>query len=559
MDSDELIYYIYKYDHQIRQVATTLFMPKIKHPPIVINHSFDEFLSQCAMYHHIHSAIAVIDLGGKLVFQNVAFDKLWDALKKSKSEQSLWDNDQMQSCFNQVKAEVIKVKVKIKHVLESSISILVQPIVSANNELHGMMLTVDEETIQNVFQQKYNFALSRESHAELAHTIKSLSKDRIKKEKTIHTLLKGTPFGIMLIDSNRAIMQINSAAEDIFKQKSSNMIGLGCDQFFYCFQKGNQCPVCNRYKITLEETMAKSNHDFEVPLLRNTVLLDHEKEPVIIEAFVDLTERKVAEQESQIAKELAQQNEFEKQLAMTANKTKSVFLASMSHELRTPLNAIIGYSDYIEDIVADEDFDQDDLIFSNKNINRSGKNLLALINNILDLSKIEADKSELFIESFNIGELCEHTLLTVDVLAKKNNNEMKFFIEGNNHFFTDEMRFNQIILNLLSNACKFTKNGVVELSIKFYEKEGREWLQASVKDSGVGMSSTQLDKVFDEFAQAESNTSKEFGGTGLGLSICKKLAKLMKGDLEAASHFGKGSCFTLNIPSMSPEYQQLKS
>ena len=229
-----------------------------------------------------------------------------------------------------------------------------------------------------------------------------------------------------------------------------------------------------------------------------------------------------------------------------ANLAKSKFLANMSHELRTPLNAIIGYSELLAEEAEDEGLDsmQDDL----SKINDSGKHLLGLINDILDLSKIEAGKLELFLSEFEISSVMSVMQSVGGPLAAKNNNQLVINSSVEGSVYGDETRLRQCLLNLMSNGCKFSENGVVSLTAQNVLVSGEEWLSFEVSDTGIGMSPEQLDKVFKEFTQAEGNTTAKFGGTGLGLSITKQLVEMMGGSVSVESTVGKGSTFQLRVP-----------
>ncbi len=230
--------------------------------------------------------------------------------------------------------------------------------------------------------------------------------------------------------------------------------------------------------------------------------------------------------------------------AQSANKAKSEFLANMSHELRTPLNAIIGYSEMLMEEAEDDGLDtySEDLT----KINSSGDHLLTLINDILDLSKIEAGKMEMHIEEFDFANFLKQIEATAKPLVEKNKNE--FIIKCKTEKLklkNDQTKLRQILFNMLSNAAKFTKKGTITLQIKPEKKEN---LRFDVTDTGIGMSKEQLGKVFEEFTQAESSTSKDYGGTGLGLPISKKMTEIMGGKMEVKSKKGKGTTFSIIIP-----------
>ena len=232
------------------------------------------------------------------------------------------------------------------------------------------------------------------------------------------------------------------------------------------------------------------------------------------------------------------------QKAQTANQAKSDFLANMSHELRTPLNAIIGYSEMLIEEADDDGLDiySEDL----SKINSSGEHLLTLINDILDLSKIEAGKMDLHIEEFDFADLLKQIEATAKPLVEKNKN--KFIIKCKTKKLklkNDQTKLRQILFNMLSNAAKFTKEGTITLQIKPEKKDN---LRFDVIDTGIGMNKEQIVKVFEEFTQAESSTSKDYGGTGLGLPISKKMTEMMGGKMEVKSKEGKGTTFSIIIP-----------
>jgi CheY-like chemotaxis protein/nitrogen-specific signal transduction histidine kinase len=258
----------------------------------------------------------------------------------------------------------------------------------------------------------------------------------------------------------------------------------------------------------------------------------------------EIVERQQIEKALKEAKEIA---EHAQQEAEAANVAKSQFLANMSHELRTPLNAILGYSEILREDA--EDLGQQDFIPDLQKIDAAGKHLLGLINDVLDLSKIESGKMDLFIESVDLDKLIDEVLSTAQPLIEKNANLFKIerpTVLGK--IQTDMTKLRQMLLNLLSNAAKFTEQGVIEFQIARQINAEGEWMIFCVTDDGIGMTEKQQEKLFHPFTQADASTTRRYGGTGLGLTITKDFAEMMGGHIKFASDLGFGSTFTLSLP-----------
>lgn len=237
-------------------------------------------------------------------------------------------------------------------------------------------------------------------------------------------------------------------------------------------------------------------------------------------------------------------------LAEKANRAKSIFLAKMSHELRTPLNAVIGYSEILlED--AEMASRSEDKIADLRRINAAGKHLLSLVTDVLDLSKIESNTMELSIEEFDLTDFVTEVIATAQPLAKSNGNQLIVYCaEGLGSVATDQTKLRQATLNLLSNAAKFTRDGVIRLSVRRDRKASSDWIDIQVQDTGIGIAKADLPKLFHDFAQATVSTSSKYGGTGLGLALSQKLCAIMGGGVSIESELGRGSCFGIRVPAL---------
>jgi signal transduction histidine kinase len=228
-----------------------------------------------------------------------------------------------------------------------------------------------------------------------------------------------------------------------------------------------------------------------------------------------------------------------------ASQHKSQFLANMSHELRTPLNAIIGVSEMLrEDAEAlKQDTEPLDRVLG------AGRHLLALINDILDLSKIEAGRMELNLDTFALPPLIDEVVKTIEPLATKNGNHVAVHCDAAiRTMHADQMRLRQALLNLMSNANKFTERGSISIDARQGQEDGRDYVTIAVADTGIGMTPEQMGRLFQEFSQADASTTRKYGGTGLGLAISKRFCQMMGGDITVESEPGKGSTFTIRLP-----------
>ncbi len=268
---------------------------------------------------------------------------------------------------------------------------------------------------------------------------------------------------------------------------------------------------------------------------------DHQNDPAvqgIVVSLRDVTERKQS-----------QDAELEREAAQAASEAKSAFLATMSHELRTPLNAVVGYSEMlIEDA---EDRGEDAVVADLNKILGAARHLLALISDILDLSKVEAGRMELALETFDLDPVLDNVVATVQPLVAKNRNTLVVERQPSlGRMRSDLTKLRQSLFNLLSNACKFTEEGRVTMRAR---SEGPEWLSFEVADTGIGMTSEQLSRLFQAFSQADDSTSRKYGGTGLGLMLTRNFCRMMGGDVSVLSRAGEGTTFTIRLPRHTAE------
>jgi signal transduction histidine kinase/CheY-like chemotaxis protein len=351
--------------------------------------------------------------------------------------------------------------------------------------------------------------------------------------------------GLLILDRKEQVVLANKAFADIFSKEPNELLGLKASEFSWKNKEGQvivqeQRPwvkALTSGKIIKDEMLALEfgeglQKSFKVNC--SPVLGENKKYAGVLVGFDDITQLEKKETELRKSKEEAEE----------ANKAKSAFLANMSHEIRTPMNAILGFTDILKrGYVKNE---QESLKYLNT-IHSSGKSLLELINDILDLSKVEAGKLEFesvqFQPYITIDEVVEMLRPTAE--KKGITISWKAIEDIPETILVDPMRFRQILFNLIGNAIKFTDHGSVQLECSHHVDKKKNYLQIDIIDSGIGMSETALENVFDPFVQADATVSRRFGGTGLGLSISRKFARALGGDITVTSKENEGSVFTI--------------
>lgn len=369
-------------------------------------------------------------------------------------------------------------------------------------------------------------------------------------------LLESTGEGIYGIDTEGICTFMNRAGALILGGKPHDFLGKNMhDLVHHTTSDGDPFPVteCPIYKSSRVGDGCRVDDELFWRLDGKSVPVEYSSFPLknndVVEGavitFNDITSRLRSRQELELAKETAE----------AANESKSQFLANMSHELRTPLNAVIMYSE----LLAEEAEDQQvpDFIPDLNRIRSAGKHLLELVNGVLDLSKVEAGKMELFPESFEVADAIDEVVSTVEALVEKNHNRLQVEIDDDvSTMVGDVMKLRQVLYNLLSNASKFTENGLIRLHVSRVagndddsnNHAGNNMLRFEVIDSGIGMTPEQVSQLFQPFVQVDASTTRKYGGTGLGLAIIKRFTELMCGSVEVSSVQGEGTTFTVSLP-----------
>jgi len=358
------------------------------------------------------------------------------------------------------------------------------------------------------------------------------SMTRQRAQEYVDNILRSMEESLLVTDTELQIRRVNPSALRLLGYREEELIGRPAAQVIL----EREAPA---RRSAVERTYRTKTGRLIPVLFSSAEMRDGSG---MLEGYVwlaqDMTELKRAQEELVHAKDAAEE----------ANRAKSAFLANMSHELRTPLNAVIGYSEMLEEVVIERG--QEDLVADLGKIQWAGKHLLGLINDVLDLAKIEAGRVELSIESLDVMPVIDDAADTVRPLLEKNGNRLEVGrAEPLGALLGDQTRVRQVLYNLLSNACKFTENGLIRLEARRTERKGAEWVEFQVADTGIGMSVEQMDRLYRPFMQADASTTRKYGGTGLGLMISREFCHMMGGTLSAESEPGVGSVFTVRLPA----------
>jgi len=352
-------------------------------------------------------------------------------------------------------------------------------------------------------------------------------------------LLEVAPISVVILTEEGKYLYRNPAHDAIYRYEPGRMPRLSTEMWVDPAERERLLEIFRRTGEMRNAEVQHRRANGEVFWgLMTWQRLVYDGQPALAGWIYEITERKLAEQAMEQARQAAEQ----------ANQIKSEFLANMSHELRTPLNAIIGYAQILQEDAEDEELDQ--FIPDLRKIENAGKHLLGLINGILDLSKIEAGRMEVYLEPVDVAGLAEEVRTLTAPLAKNNENVVQVEVAADvGTLRTDVTKLKQSLLNLVSNACKFTRQGQVRLDVDTTALEGQPAIRFRVSDTGIGMTPEQQAKLFQPFTQADSSTTRQYGGTGLGLAITRAIITQLGGRVWAESTLGEGSTFRFTLPA----------
>jgi PAS domain S-box-containing protein len=388
-------------------------------------------------------------------------------------------------------------------------------------------------------------------------TIEDMTEEDAEREalrqsaQQMRNLLDSSPVAVAIVGSGSQLLYVNRRHDELYGATADQMPKNARDLYVDPTQRDRLQEIFRRDGEMINgEIHTRRPDGTTFWALLSWKKIQYDGQPALISWIIDISARKQAEAAVQEARRTAEQ----------ASRTKSDFLANMSHELRTPLNAIIGYSEILIEDASDrgDDMSLGDL----QKIKGAGKHLLGIINDILDLSKIEAGRMDVYLEQVFLPRLIDEVRTIVEPLMNKNNNKLVIDCPADiGSLRTDLTKLKQSLINLLSNAAKFTKEGEVRLALakRPAEDGGPARFTFAVSDSGIGMSEEQLGRLFQAFTQADSSTTRHFGGTGLGLTITRHFCTMLGGTVEVTSKLGEGSTFTVTLPDQVARAAQAPS
>ena len=497
----------------------------------------DKLIQFCEAYNAIDSAVAVIDDHVNIVYQNPAFKEVSTPRTKilalTIKEHLILGCSSIQETLQKIFSsnEPCDIEIKLPYTTDLFIPLRVKlsPISIDNNTNHAMLSISKDCSSNNIKSQVER----QEKLKSLATQVKKLSKDNIEQNNLIRSLLGKTPFGMMVIDEDQKILQANKAAQEILNTSSSNTLGNHCSDYFNCIQlHDNKCPVLQENRDIQQQETSTCNFDStDKILLKSSTKIKFNNRTAVLESFIDITDKMKYEDDLMDAVIQAEKT----------NVLKSEFLANMSHELRTPLHAILGFSKLGEQKT---EANQDKINTYFKKIGISGNTLLNLLNNLLDLSKLEAKKMPLNFSKVNLNEHIQHVIDELQpLLDDKTLTVSTDLFNCSGCLEVNPEKIKQVLRNLINNSIKFSpEQGNIRISTAM-KNDNVEFI---IEDDGPGIPKNELNDVFEKFIQS-SKTKTGAGGTGLGLSICKEIIHLHHGEIFA-SESDKGAKFIFRLP-----------
>ncbi|NPE30057.1 PAS domain S-box protein [Methanococcoides sp. SA1] len=474
---------------------------------------------------HSRDAIIIIDNSGKIVYWNYSAEFLFEYSEKEALNKDVHDlicpDKYMKQCVHALdsfkrtgKGDAIGKILELEGLTKSQKIIPIEFSLSAVKMSDGLCYA--SAIIRDISERKKLEAIERE------------------EKKNLEAVLNNSLSGYMLVDaSSREILSINSIALEMIGLQKGEVLGKVCHEFV-CPAERKNCPVLDLHQdVDCSERILITKKD-KIPIYKSVNHFYRNGQKILVESFVDISKFKKIEEHLIQAKEESD----------AAHHTKMEFIAKMSHELRTPLNSIIGFSEVLDSQIRGPLNEKQTAYVSN--IFESGTHLLKLINEILEISKIEFNDMPLNYEKVNLTDIIDESMVFINPMAKKRNISVSINIDHESlELNADKMKLKQIIYNLLSNATRFTpENGSIDVNSVIID----DMVQISISDTGIGISKENFDRIFEPFKQTGSFFTREYGGTGLGLSIVKSYVEIHGGKIWVISELGKGSTFTFTMP-----------
>jgi len=414
-------------------------------------------------------------------------------------------------------------------------------------------LTHQLEKIAHYSEQEAEFEPQVDHSPQLRHLVSALKQkhqhlqQQLEANNTLETLLQTALTGLGLWDLNGQLYRVNTAFAQMLGRSITEMLTLNYWQDIVA-ETDNTHEQQQLQALTVgeyygpRETVYRHRDGYLIPVKVYALLIEQRGQIYVWAQIDNISSQKRADMALQHAKKQAEE----------ANLAKSQFLASMSHELRTPMNTIVGYSEMLEDEI--KACEKAHLVQDVKNIHIAAKHLLGIIDGILDISKIEAGKMELYLEEFEVQAMLQHVVTTIQPLIENKANALhKQYDPQLGMMYSDQIKIRQILLNLLSNAAKFSEQGIITLTVNRSYQANQDWLVFTVKDEGIGMTPEQQTHLFQIFTQTDESIGRKYGGTGLGLAISRHFTHMLGGSIDVQSEFGQGSEFIVRLPAQLPK------